>query len=45
VTVQAFEPSRGIGERLRGGASSLAYAFGAGVAGGFRGDDGGLRMQ
>jgi len=45
VTVQEFEPSRGIGERLRGGASSLAYTFGAGVAGGFRGDDGGLRMQ
>ena len=45
VTVQAFEPSRGIGERLRGGASSLAYAFGAGVAGGLRGEDGGLRMQ
>ena len=32
ATVKEFEPSRGIGERLRGGAATVAYALGAGVA-------------
>ncbi len=32
ATVREFEPSRGIGERLRGGAATVAYALGAGVA-------------
>jgi len=32
ATVREFEPSRGIGERLRGGATAVAYALGAGVA-------------
>jgi len=45
VTVEAFEPSHSLGERLRGGARSLAYAFGAGVAGSLRREDGGLRME
>ncbi|MFP8955712.1 signal peptide peptidase SppA [Natrialbaceae archaeon A-CW3] len=33
VTVEAFEPERPLMARLGGGAQSLAYAFGAGVAG------------
>jgi protease-4 len=31
-SVRAFEPRRGVAERLRGGASAVAYAAGAGVA-------------
>ncbi len=44
VTVQAFEPTRSFGERLRGGAQGAAYAFGAGVASVVGGEDGGLEM-
>ncbi|WP_097009141.1 signal peptide peptidase SppA [Natronoarchaeum philippinense] len=33
VTVEPFEPERGIAARVRGGAERAAYAFGAGVAG------------
>jgi protease-4 len=32
VTVETFEPDRGVAERLRGGARATAFAFGAGVA-------------
>ncbi len=32
-SVREFEPERGVAERLRGGASAVAYAAGAGVAG------------
>jgi len=44
VSVAEFRPERGLAERLRGGAEGLAYAFGAGIAATFRGDEGGLRM-
>ncbi|WP_101296355.1 signal peptide peptidase SppA [Halegenticoccus soli] len=40
VTVREFEPSRGPLARLRGASQSVAYAFGAGVAGRFAPDDG-----
>ena len=33
VTVRQFAPDRRLTERLRGGAATVAYAFGAGVAG------------
>jgi protease-4 len=36
--VREFEPSRGIGERLREGAARVAYALGAGIASTVRGD-------
>ena len=39
VSVAEFEPKRGMAARLRGGAASLAYAFGAGVAGAFAPND------
>jgi protease-4 len=39
VTVEEFEPRRGVAERLRGGAAATAYAFGAGVASQFAPDD------
>jgi protease-4 len=32
VTVEEFSPERGLMERFRGGAASIAYAFGAGIA-------------
>ena len=32
VTVEAFEPQRGVAERLRGGATHTAFALGAGIA-------------
>lgn len=32
VTVENFEPQRGVAERLRGGVVTTAFAFGAGVA-------------
>jgi protease-4 len=32
VIVEEFEPRRGVAERLRGGAASTAFAFGAGIA-------------
>jgi protease-4 len=39
VTVEEFRPSRGLSERLRGGAASVAYAAGAGVASVLVGED------
>ena len=47
VTVEEFEPERGFRERLRGGASAVAYAFGAGVASAFdgTGDANGFRFR
>ncbi|MFB6191797.1 MAG: signal peptide peptidase SppA [Haloarculaceae archaeon] len=33
VSVREFEPQQGLAARLRGGASAVAYAFGAGLAG------------
>jgi protease-4 len=44
VTVEEFEPTMSLGERLRGGASAVAYAFGAGVSSVVT-DGGGLRMR
>lgn len=41
VTVQEFEIQRGVMERLRGGASAVAYSFGAGVASALAGERGG----
>ena len=38
VSVEEFEPQRSVMERLRGGASAVAYAFGAGVASRFAPD-------
>lgn len=45
VTVEAFEPPRGLARRLRGGAASAAFALGAGVASAFRGDVDGLSFR
>ncbi|WP_137283610.1 signal peptide peptidase SppA [Halorussus salinisoli] len=39
VTVEEFEPERGVMERLRGGSQAVAYAFGAGIASAIAGDD------
>ncbi|PSQ43027.1 signal peptide peptidase SppA [Halobacteriales archaeon SW_7_68_16] len=43
VTVESFEPDPGLGERLRGGAARVAYAFGAGLVD--RGETEGLRLR
>lgn len=40
VSVSTFEPQRGLATRLRGGAQTVAFAFGAGVASAVRPDDG-----
>ncbi|WP_128477734.1 signal peptide peptidase SppA [Halorussus pelagicus] len=40
VTVEEFEPDRGVMDRLRGGSQAVAYAFGAGVASALGGDSG-----
>ncbi|WP_335999761.1 signal peptide peptidase SppA [Halorientalis halophila] len=40
IDVREFTPSLGLRDRLRSGAQSTAYAFGAGVASAFRGGDG-----
>jgi protease-4 len=40
VEVEEFEPERNVMERLRGGSEAVAYAFGAGVASVFAGEDG-----
>ncbi|SFS03338.1 protease-4 [Halomicrobium zhouii] len=45
VAVEEFEPSRGIMRRLRGGAQSVAFALGAGVASVFSGDVDGLTFR
>ncbi|WP_435179924.1 signal peptide peptidase SppA [Halorussus sp. AFM4] len=39
VTVEEFEPERGVMDRLRSGSQAVAYAFGAGVAGAVAGDE------
>ncbi|GAB3690990.1 signal peptide peptidase SppA [Salinarchaeum chitinilyticum] len=38
VTVERFEPQRSLPQRLQGGAASMAYAFGAGLAAVVSGD-------
>ncbi|SFL04285.1 protease-4 [Halogranum rubrum] len=40
VSVSTFEPQRGLASRLRGGAQTVAFAFGAGIASAVRPDDG-----
>ena len=45
VSVREFEPDRGLADRLRGGASAVAYAFGAGVASAVGDDDRGFRLR
>jgi len=45
VTVEEFQPRRGIAGRLQGGAQRVAYAFGAGIAGRFTGGETGLRFR
>ncbi|AQL41913.1 signal peptide peptidase SppA [Halorientalis sp. IM1011] len=40
VSVREFEPSRGLRDRIGGGAASVAYAFGAGIASVFDDTDG-----
>jgi protease-4 len=40
VAVEEFEPERGLAGRLRGGAASVAYALGAGIAEAVAPDDG-----
>lgn len=45
VTVQEFEPERGLARRLRGSAQSVAFALGAGVASVFSGDVDGLSFR
>jgi protease-4 len=46
VSVEEFSPERSLATRLRGGAASVAYAFGAGVAGRVVGDaDRPLRLR
>jgi protease-4 len=44
VTVEEFEPERGLPARLLGGARSVAYAFGAGVASAV-GEDGEVSLE
>ena len=45
VAVEEFEPSRGVMGRIRGGAQSVAFALGAGVASVFSGDVHGLSFR
>jgi protease-4 len=45
VAVETFEPSRGLAGRLRGGAQSVAFAFGAGIADAVDGDLDGLSFR
>ena len=45
VSVREFEPSRGLAERFRLGAASVAYAFGAGIAGRVVDDDSTFRLR
>ena len=45
VTVTEFEPDRGLAGKLRGGAQSVAFALGAGVASAFEGDVDGLSFR
>jgi protease-4 len=45
VTVQEFEPTSGLAGRLRGGAQSVAFALGAGMASTLNGDFDGLSFR
>ncbi|MFB6195096.1 MAG: signal peptide peptidase SppA [Haloplanus sp.] len=45
ASVREFAPERGLAARLRGGATALAYAFGAGVASVVADDDRGFRLR
>lgn len=45
VSVREFAPEKGLAARLRGGATAMAYAFGAGMAGVVADDDGGFRLR
>ncbi|GAB6861572.1 hypothetical protein JCM17092_16610 [Haloplanus litoreus] len=45
VSVREFAPEKGLAARLRGGATAMAYAFGAGVAGVVADDDRGFRLR
>lgn len=45
VTVEEFEPSRGVIHRLRAGSQTVAFALGAGVASAFSGDVDGLSFR
>jgi len=45
VSVREFEPEKGLAARLRGGATAVAYASGAGVASVFVDDDRNLRLR
>ncbi|WP_251344067.1 signal peptide peptidase SppA [Haloplanus halophilus] len=45
VSVREFEPEKGLAARLRGGATAVAYAFGAGMAGVVVDDDRGFRLR
>jgi protease-4 len=45
ASVRAFEPSRGIAGRIRGGATAVAYAAGAGVAGAVAPEDGEVDLR
>jgi protease-4 len=40
ISVEEFEPQRGLASRLQGGAQRASYAFGAGLAVSLTGDDG-----
>jgi protease-4 len=45
VSVREFSPKKGLAARLRGGATAMAYAFGAGMAGVVADDDRGFRLR
>jgi len=45
VTVKEFEPARGLASRLRGGAQSVAFALGSGIASSVDGDLDGLSFR
>jgi protease-4 len=45
VSVREFTPERGLAARLRGGATAVAYAFGAGMAGVVADDERGFRLR
>jgi protease-4 len=45
ASVREFEPDRGLAESLRGGATAVAYAFGAGVAGTLADGERGFRLR
>ncbi|MFB6102992.1 MAG: signal peptide peptidase SppA [Haloplanus sp.] len=45
VSVREFTPEQGLAARLRGGATTVAYAFGAGAASVFTDDDRGFRLR